>query len=142
MNEPITTASLMRLLQNYDTVFELQSSEDLFSLPTFSEELRLQMVKHGMAIADLMVTADISKTFIYQLLRGERRAGRDVVLRIAIVLKLTVDETQRLLTLSNNNVLYPRIRRDAAIIYALSRDMPLEETEELLTSLPEKSLYL
>ena len=37
--------------------------------------------------------------------------------------------------------LYPKIRRDAAVIFALNQKMTLLETEDLLASLPERGLY-
>ena len=36
---------------------------------------------------------------------------------------------------------YPRVRRDAAVIFALNQKMSLLQAEELLSSLPERSLY-
>ena len=59
--------------------------------------------------------------YIYQIFDGKRSAGRDVMLRIAFGMQLSVEDTQRLLTLSGNSSLYPKIRRDAALIYALDK---------------------
>ena len=49
--------------------------------------------------------------------------------------------TQRLLAIGGCGALYPKVRRDAAVIYALNQNMGLMEAEELLSSLPERSLY-
>ena len=85
--------------------------------------------------------ANISRSYAYQVLRGERRPGRDILLCTALSLSLSLEETQRLLALGSCGALYPRLRRDAAVIYALSHDLSPEETEELLASLPEPGLY-
>ena len=45
------------------------------------------------------------------------------------------------LTAANCGTLYPRVRRDAAVIFALNQKMSLLEAEELLASLPERGLY-
>lgn len=88
-----------------------------------------------------MTAADISKSYGYQVLRGERIPGRDILLRTALFLKLNLKETQRLLAVGGCGALYPKIRRDAAVIFALNQKMSLLETEDLLVSLPERSLY-
>ena len=50
-------------------------------------------------------------------------------------------EVQRLLAVGGCGALYPKIRRDAAVIFALNQHMTLLETEDLLVSLSERSLY-
>ena len=62
-------------------------------------------------------------------------------LRTALALGLSLKETQRLLAVGGCGALYPRVRRDAAVIFALNQKMSLLQAEELLSSLPERSLY-
>ena len=88
-----------------------------------------------------MTAADVSKSYGYQILRGERVPGRDILLRTALALGLSLKETQRLLAVGGCGALYPRVRRDAAVIFALNQKMTLLQAEELLSSLPERSLY-
>ena len=88
-----------------------------------------------------MAAADVSKSYGYQNLRGERVPGRDILLRTALSLGLSLKEAQRLLAVGGCGALYPRVRRDAAVIFALNQKMTLLQAEELLASLPERSLY-
>ena len=97
--------------------------------------------KAGLSAPEWMTAADVSKSYGYQILRGERVPGRDILLRTALALHLSVEEAQRLLTLGGCAALYPRLRRDAAVIFALNQSLSLLETESLLSSLPERSLY-
>ena len=62
------------------------------------------------------------------------------MLRLSIVLGLSYDETQYLLRAAQRGALYPRVRRDAVIIYALSKHMNLSETDEALVSLGEEPI--
>ena len=140
MKDLISTSGLMSMLQS-DSAPNILHKGKAFSAPSFSEHLRQKMALYSMSVTQLITAASVSKTYMYQILRDERHAGRDVVLRIALAMHLTVDETQRLLTLSSNGILYPRIRRDAALIFALTRRMTLPVTEELLLALPERSVY-
>ena len=69
-----------------------------------------------------------------------RAPGRDIVLRLALVLALTPEETQRLLRAAQRGALYPRVRRDAAVIFCLNRGLSLLEADDLLRSLGEDPL--
>ena len=109
--------------------------------PVLSKALRDLLDQAGRSAPEWMAAANLSKSYGYQILRGERIPGRDVLLRTALVLRLSLQETQRLLALGGCGALYPRVRRDAAVIFALNQHMSLLETEELLASLPERSLY-
>ena len=109
--------------------------------PSLAGTLRELLSRRGLSPADWIRMANISRSYAYQVLRGERRPGRDILLRTALSLSLSLEETQRLLALGSCGALYPRLRRDAAVIYALSHDLSPEETEELLASLPEPGLY-
>lgn len=109
--------------------------------PTCAQILQELLEKAGVSATEWMTAADISKSYGYQVLRGERIPGRDILLRTALFLKLNLKETQRLLAVGGCGALYPKIRRDAAVIFALNQKMSLLETEDLLVSLPERSLY-
>lgn len=109
--------------------------------PAFSQVLRKLLDQAGLSAPEWMAAANLSKSYGYQILRGERTPGRDVLLRTALVLRLSLQETQRLLAVGGCGALYPRVRRDAAVVFALNQQMTLLETEELLASLPERSLY-
>lgn len=109
--------------------------------PTCAQVLRDLLERAGLSIPEWIAAADISKSYGYQVLRGERIPGRDILLRTALALPLGLKETQRLLMVGGCGALYPKIRRDAAVIFALNHKMTLLETEELLASLPERSLY-
>lgn len=109
--------------------------------PSCAKALRDLLERAGISASDWIAAADISRSYGYQILRGERIPGRDILLRTALAVRLSVEETQRLLTLGGCAVLYPRLRRDAAVIFALNQSLSLLETESLLSSLPERSLY-
>ena len=114
---------------------------EVWTAPTCARMLREELERAGISVPEWIASADISKSYGYQVLRGERMPGRDILLRTALVLQLSLQETQRLLALGDCGALYPKVRRDAAMIFALNHKMTLLETEELLVSLPEASLF-
>ena len=136
---PETTSGLFRTLQGKESgkkvLLETQAA------PACAQVLRDLLNQAGLSASAWLIAADVSKSYGYQILRGERLPGRDILLRTALSLQLSLKETQRLLAAANCGTLYPRVRRDAAVIFALNQKMSLLETEELLASLPERGLY-
>lgn len=136
---PETTSKLFHKLRSRESgkaVLEQVQTE-----PACAQVLQNLLEQAGLSAPEWIAAADISKSYAYQVLRGERTPGRDILLRTALVLRLSLKEAQRLLAVGGCGALYPKIRRDAAVIFALNQHMSLLETEELLGSLSERSLY-
>lgn len=134
-----TTSKLFHRLRGRESGRELLRGAQ--RAPTCAQLLSRLIEGAGISATEWMAAADVSKSYGYQILRGERIPGRDILLRTALALHLSLKDTQRLLAVGDCGALYPRVRRDAAIIFALNQNMTLLETEELLNSLPERSLY-
>lgn len=117
--------------------FQKLSSYDNFFVEFF---YRLLEEKH-VEIKDILYKVPISNSYLYQVTSKRRRMGRDVAIMIALVLQLTLEETQNLLKYSNNGILYPKIKRDAIIICCLECKMTLEEANDKLNEHSEKGLY-
>ena len=96
--------------------------------------------KRGFTIPMIIEKASISKSLAYQIFNGQRTPNRNVLLRIAIILKLNLSETQRLLRIAKKGELYPRIQRDAAIIFCLQHNYSLIDTNEFLENIGETIL--
>ncbi|NLJ64290.1 MAG: hypothetical protein GX337_02730 [Christensenellaceae bacterium] len=70
----------------------------------------------------------------FQLLNGTRTArNRDLYIRLAIAMKLSLDETQSLLKFLKKGVLYPLKIRDAALVYSISHGYDIDATQKLLS---------
>ena len=136
---PDTTSKLFRRLRNRESGESFLNQAQ--AAPTCARVLREILEQAGMTASEWIAGADISKSYGYQVLRGERIPGRDILLRTALTLQLSLKETQRLLAVGGCGALYPKVRRDAAVIFALNQKMTLLETEDLLSSLPERSLF-
>lgn len=106
----------------------------------FEDYLNSLMEKYHCSAGQLIIRTCLSKPFVYQILKGERVPGRDVVLRISLALKADVDETQHLLMLSEKGILYPKIKRDAAILCCIESRKSLEYTNQFLEEHGEKKL--
>lgn len=134
-----TTSKLFHRLRNRESGEAFLNQEQ--TAPTCARVLREMLTNAGMSAPEWIASVNISKSYGYQVLRGERTPGRDIILRTALALQLSLKETQRLLAVGGCGALYPKVRRDAAVVFALNQKMTLLETEELLSSLPERSLF-
>jgi len=76
--------------------------------------------------------SQIDRSYGHQLFNGTRKPSRDKVLQLAFGFGLDVDQTQRLLRSAGKSPLYPRLRRDTVILFALGKSMGLFELQELL----------
>ncbi len=135
------TDELMRLIETSDGIGDTLADidGDLVS-KSFSRSLGELMEARDMKAARLAERSLMSRSFVYQLCDGKREPGRDVVIRLALVLSAGVRETQRLLRSANRGALYPRVKRDAVIIYALKKGYDLTAADELLAELGEEPL--
>jgi transcriptional regulator with XRE-family HTH domain len=79
--------------------------------------------------------AGIERSYGHQLFNGTRKPSRDKVIQLAFGLGLDLDETQKMLQLAQKSPLYPKIKRDAAIVYCLTHDKDIMETQTMLHSL-------
>lgn len=137
--EEHSTDELMRMIEASPKQFEKQKLNGI-SDKNFSSYLRDLMEDYHCTAAQLIARTYLSKTFFYQILSGSRMPGRDTILKTALALGLTVDETQRLLTLGGRNALYPKVRRDAAILCAIRQNRRLDEVNQMLEELGEPVL--
>ena len=102
--------------------------------PSFTQCLARYMEERDLNATQLSEAALLSRSFTYQLCSGQRRPSRDIILRLALVLELSVDETQSLLRTAQRGALYPRVLRDAVIIFALQDQMDILAADEQLLS--------
>ena len=77
--------------------------------------------------------------YVYKVLQGTRKAGRNILIAIAVGVGLTVPETQLLLRIAQTAQLDPRNRRDSVVIYALNNTLAIEKTNEILYDLDENT---
>ena len=110
----------------------LKAMEGDMTVPAFTQCLAGYMKERGLNATGLSEAALLSRSFTYQLCSGERRPSRDIILRLALVMELSVAQAQSLLRTAQRGALYPRVLRDAVIIFALQNHMGILATDEQL----------
>ena len=99
------------------------------------------MQRRGLYPKDMIHRCGIERSYFYHILNGNKRPSRNMILRIAFCLHADLNETERLLRLSGAARLYPRIRRDALLIFAIQQKYTMEAANELLAREGEARLY-
>ena len=107
------------------------------SLPDY---LVFLLERHQMTKQAVIRAANLERSNGYQIFNGYRTPRRNALLRIALGMHLTLDETQYLLKIALRGELYPRNRRDAALIYCIQHRLNLIDTELMLEQLGEEML--
>ncbi len=90
--------------------------------------------------ADVIVKADVGYTYFYDILRGDKHPSRDTLIKLCLAMELSVEETQKVLYTYDWAYLYPQVKRDSIIIFALSNKLGIPQTNTLLESYRQKPL--
>ena len=131
----MNTADLLNALrQTRDFDRLCQRQPEAFTDETLADYLPALMACHGTDKAELIERAGLEKGYAYQIFRGLRNPGRDRLIQLALGLGCTLDETQKLLRLGGRNGLYSPVRRDAAILFCLTRHYSVAECQAFLLS--------
>lgn len=103
-----------------------------YSCPSITIYLCSLLAERGMEVREVIARLGLDRSYGYQLFNGIRKPTRVVLLRLAVLLGLGLEETDRLLKIGRKEVLYPRRREDALAIYVIEKRLPLERLDSLL----------
>lgn len=127
----IKTTDLEKALKHAskDDLSDIHSeTEDL----SFKEVFEKILVQKGLSRGELIKKTLLDRTYAYQILNGQRNASKDKIIQLCLASNCSLEETNRLLTLSQNPKLYARSKRDSLIIFAINNFYSVMQTNELL----------
>ena len=107
------------------------------SLAGYLHEL---LASKGLTRADVYRASGLNPTVVYDAFAGKSRLGRNNALMMAFGLGCSLRETQRLLRLAGVAELYPKVRRDAIIIWCIDHGLSREGCDDELWRFGEKTL--
>lgn len=107
---------------------------------SLADYLYEMLADKGLKRADVYRASGLNSTVVYDAFAGKSRLGRDNALMVAFGLGCSLRETQRLLKLAGVAELYPKVRRDAIIIWCIDHDMSREDCDDELWRFGEKTL--
>ena len=107
------------------------------TVPGYLKEL---LDARHMKRAEVVRACGLHPTVVYDIFAGKSRPGRDHAIMLAFGLGCTLEETQRLLKLSNNAELWPKVSRDSIIIWCIDNKLSRAECDDELWLLGERTL--
>lgn len=135
-----TTSELVRVLKNIRNAEELEKytkEEIQGQADAFYTYFNSYLEKKKISKAEVIQKSGIARTYGYQILQGERCPSRDKVLALALAAGMDKKEVNRCLKIAGMNELYPKVRRDAIILFALDKSLGMLDLDELLYEMGE-----
>lgn len=136
MENKYNTNKLMeKLLAEGDFSRFLKLNDKKFINVTLKEYINSLLQKKALKPVDIIKKSNIERSYLYQIINGRRLPSRDKIIQLAIAIELNIDETQRFLKVGNKALLYPKVKRDAAIIFCIKNNYDLVKIQEFLHAL-------
>ena len=117
----IMLEGLLRQCESFDQFEEMCSDDMLNSDCRTGIYLMRLLDKYGWKTAAASEVAEMSTGYLGLIINGKRNATRDMLIRVAIAIGATVEETDYLLKYSGYTPLYVRNKRDVIIWYGISK---------------------
>ena len=141
-NRETNTDDLLMSVCSADTFQEVLSHHTPGQDPSFSMAVYEMMDQKGISAKEMIRLTGMERSYFYHILSGARHPGRNMVLRIGFCLGASLPEMNRLLKLAGFSELYPKRRRDAVLIYAVTHSCTMEEADKLLLQAEEEPLFV
>lgn len=141
MQDKSTDDLRQELMESPDLEQYLAENDAFFSSKDAAAMLNQLFKKCGLSKAALAKRSGMSDIYLHQIFSGRRNPSRSRLLCLCISLGASLEETQELLKLCGLAQLYPKLRRDAIIIYGLTHRLSLFSINDSLFSSDEETLF-
>ncbi len=123
------TGDLEGEIKNADSADEFLAKNSEYLLKqSISDALNEALYRTGKTIPAVIKRSGITRSYVYHIFNGKRMPSRDTMIAIAFGLGLDLDETNALLKKCRFAQLYPKDARDAVIIFNLSHNKDIVQT--------------
>ena len=140
MNRKETNNLQMDLMSSPNLSNFLENNEKNFISESVTEILNKVFSEQKVSKAALAKRSGMSEIYLHQIFAGRRTPSRNRLLCLCYGLGISLDETQELLKKCGCAPLYPKIRRDAIIIYGILHQIDLFEINDQLFTENEETL--
>ena len=129
-----TTTELLKILANEKNIKNyIKDNTEELETKSLYEELERLLEKYKLTKAEVIKTSNLQSSYGYQIFNGTKeKPSRDKLLALCVAMKINFDEVQKVLTLANCGILYPRHIRDSVIINAVNKGIGLQKLNRLL----------
>lgn len=136
----IETQELLNRLETEDDIARFfKENEGEFLTIDLRELLNELVVRKELKLSEV-VRKSGQGDYVYKVFNGDRKPSRDILIGIAIGMKLTFKETQFLMRIAKQAALDPRDRRDSILIYSINSGLEYAKVNDLLSEMNEKTI--
>lgn len=114
-----STDELLKMLKNSSLDAYLKNNGGELIENPICDYLTAAISEKNLSKSEVIKKSNIQTNYAYQIFSGLKIPSRDKLISLCFGMSLTVDEAQTLLKYAGYAPLYPRIKRDSAIITAL-----------------------
>ena len=136
-----TNGLIQELMETPNLDQFLSENRDNFQSGSIQALLNRLFLKRNISKAALAKQSGMSEVYLHQVFAGRRNPSRDLLIGLCFGLSATLEETQELLKQCGLAQLYPKVRRDAIIIYGLVNGVSLFDVNDKLFSEKEETLF-
>ena len=119
----------------------IESNLQEFDSKLFVKTLQSFLQVMNISKQELIRRSCLNASFVYDIFNSKKTPSRDTVIKLSLALGLTLQESNRLLQLAGYSNLYPRIEREAIIIFCIHNRKGLGYTNDLLDEMQEELLF-
>jgi hypothetical protein len=130
-----TSTLLRRLFKAPNLEGFIKENATVMEIPQFHEYISELCQTMGQVPEQVIKQAFIERTYGHQIFNGTRKPSRDKVIQLAFGFGLDMDGAQGLLKAAQKSLLYPKIKRDAVILYCINNNKEMIETQSVLETL-------
>lgn len=137
-----TTTELLRELKRNSCSLPdyLSAHQDTFVNEDIKAFWEAMIKNKNYSKSNIINKSDFSYCYFYEVINGRKSPTKDKVIRLALAMKMTVDETQQALKISGRSALHPKNRRDSILIYAIEQKMTILNCNKTLIKYGEDEL--
>ena len=99
---------------------------------SLADHLHMLLAQKNLRRADVIQGSLLGRAYVYRIFAGDKIPSRDKLIALSFGMRLSEEETQKMLKLSGNRELYARDGRDALILFALMNHMTIMDANEML----------
>lgn len=134
----LNTEMVVKLIHEGCSIEELGKK---VKLPPLSHCLNEMMNRKNVSVEITAELAGLNKTSLYRIMKKEMNPSRNILIRLALVLDMSFDETQVLLKSGNCAALSGNRKRDLYLIAGIEKHSSIDEISELLRKQGFPDLY-
>ncbi|MDR2750427.1 MAG: hypothetical protein LBC41_07195 [Clostridiales bacterium] len=135
-DEPMSTSKLLEGIFKTESIQKfIRRNSGHMVLEPFKMRINRMCASKGMVPERIIAKAGIERTYGHQIFNGLRNPSRDKVLQLAVGFGLGYDEAQALLKIAGKSSLYPKVDRDAVVIFSLERKLEITDVQAILEEL-------